>query len=225
MNIREIRLALFITVQIFAFTGNASLATALRCQNIAFNGHVYAGHRFLKQIGGRLVLVLSPYGMPDPIDESVQYSGWHIALNPVFASGSPDVAQDFIYPVNPPIRFNPWQDIGPSYGVTAEQKLKNPIDYNFVLSEPDFLKIDGLVTDALWPYSAKDPDHADERYLEALEVAQLGQIRFTAIRRVATPQGKSIQFLAFRIQINAPSTFAFSHALNPQPSACPVRKN
>jgi hypothetical protein len=38
---------------------------------------------------------------------------------------------DRIYPVNLPLRFNPWQDIGSTYGLTAEQKLERRILYHF----------------------------------------------------------------------------------------------
>ena len=129
---------------------------------------------------------------------------------------------DRIYPVNLPLRFNPWQDIGSTYGMTAEQKLQRPILYAFVPGDESFRRIGSLATDALWPYSARDPAHATETYLTVLNTLALGTIRFTATHYRTAEGGKSIVEIGFLSQIIAPE-----HALaadNPQAAPCPAKQ-
>src|ERR1700719_1503396 len=87
-----------------------------------------------------------------------------------------------IYLVNLPLRFNPWQDIGSSYGMTAEQKLQRPILYASVLDDDGFRRIGSLATDALWPYSAQDPADATE----AFRASPVTMDSWTALRPSST---------------------------------------
>jgi hypothetical protein len=203
----------------------SSAAAESHCRSVSFSGQIHAGEKFSKEIGGGLVLVLAPQKFANgPDTSSSQLSGWGIGLYLASAKTPHDAAQDFIWPVNPPFHFNPIQDIGTSYGITAIEKLKHSILYNFVLDWADYDKIGHLASDAIWPYEAKDPDHAGENYLAALNALQLGQIRFSPIRYVTTEKGMSILKLEFRVEIAAPSTFPFAASLDPTPSACPTRK-
>ena len=59
---------------------------------------------------------------------------------------------DFIYPVNPPLRFNPSQLLGCGYGESAQQILKWDRELRFVLDQADYEHFDPLVENALWPY-------------------------------------------------------------------------
>jgi hypothetical protein len=131
--------------------------------------------------------------------------------------------EDRIYPVNLPLRFNPWQDIGSSYGIRAEEKLQRPILYAFVPDDESFRRIRDLATDALWPYSARDPAHATEAYLTVLNTLALGTIRFTPTQYRTTESGRSIVEMAFLVQIIAPEQFAFA-ADNPQAAPCPPKQ-
>lgn len=145
---------------------------------------------------------------PDP-STATPLDGWRLEVVPTEA-GSMQEGEDRIYPVNLPLRFNPWQDIASSYGMTAEQKLQRPILYAFVPDDESFRRIGSLATDALWPYSARDPAHATEAYLTVLNTLPLGTIRFTATHYRTAEDGKSIVDMAFLAQIIAPEDFAFA---------------
>jgi hypothetical protein len=113
--------------------------------------------------------------------------------------------------------------IGSSYGITAEQKLERPILYSFVPDDEGFRRIRDLATDALWPYSARDPAHATEAYLTVLNTLALGTIRFTATHYRTAEGGKSIVEMAFIAQIIAPEDFAFA-ADSPRTVPCPSKQ-
>ena len=72
------------------------------------NGELQAGAHFWKKvIGGDLVFRLEP----ETLGPHGELHGWQISLAP---SHAPD--SDYIYPVNPPLRFNGLQTLGPGYG-------------------------------------------------------------------------------------------------------------
>ncbi len=208
------------------FGGASSATTVLPCRSISFGGQIHAGERFEKEIGGGLALEFIPQEFADPsASPSTRLSGWRIELVPSTQKAAISPVEDYIYSVNPPLRFNPWQDIGTSYSMSVEEKLKRPISYDFILTEAGYRKIWPLVTDALWPYSAKTPARVDEKYFSALKKIQLGQIVFSPIHYTTTAKGMSIVSLEFRVQISAPSTFSFLKTLARRPAACPARKN
>jgi hypothetical protein len=130
--------------------------------------------------------------------------------------------EDRIYPVNLPLRFNPWREIGSSYGIRAEEKLQRPILYAFVPDEGSFRRIRDLASDALWPYSARDPVHATEAYLSVLNTLALGTIRFTPTQYRTAESGKTIVEITFSVEIIAPEQFAFA-AANPRAVSCPPK--
>ena len=148
--------------------------------------------------------------------------GWRVQLVPTEPAGSVREEEDRIYPVNLPLRFNPWREIGSSYGIRAEEKLQRPILYAFVPDEGSFRRIRDLASDALWPYSARDPVHATEAYLTVLNTLALGTIRFTPIQYRTAESGKSIVEMAFLVEIIAPEQLAFA-AANPRAVPCPPK--
>ena len=200
------------TAAILLFTCSTISSGAEReamCQEILLHGSLRAGEHFSTKIGNGLELRLVPMRFSDP-SAATPLDGWRIQLVPTEAAGSVQEGGDRISPVNLPLRFNPWQDIGSSYGMTAEQKLERPILYSFVPDDESFRRIRDLATDALWPYSARDPAHATEAYLTVLNTLALGTIRFTATHYRTADGGKSIVEMAFIAQIIAPEDFAFA---------------
>jgi hypothetical protein len=200
-------------------TISSSAERELICHEISVEGSLRAGERFSSKIGNGLELRLLPMRFSDP-STTTPLDGWRIELVPVKPAGSMQEGEDRIFPVNLPLRFNPWQDIGSSYGMTAEQKLQGPIVYAFDPDDESFRRIRDLATDALWPYSARDPAHATEAYLELLNTLPLGTIRFTATHYRTAEGGKSIVEMDFLAQIIALENFAFA-ADNPRPVPCP----
>ena len=200
------------TAAILLFTCSTISSRAEReamCQEILLHGSLRAGEHFSTKIGNGLELRLLPMRFSDS-STATPLDGWRIQLVPTEAAGSVQEGGDRISPVNLPLRFNPWQDIGSSYGMTAEQKLERPILYSFVPDDEGFRRIRDLATDALWPYSARDPAHATEAYLTVLNTLALGTIRFSATHYRTAEGGKSIVEMAFIAQIIAPEGFAFA---------------
>lgn len=192
-----------------------------RCHAIALDGEVGAGQTFDREIGGSLTLKFEPQNFGD---EKSVLSGWRVALLPAPQKGSPDGAKDFIHPVNLPLRFNPSQDIGTSYGISAAHKLQHTIAYAFVRNMQDYRRIEAAMNDALWPHSAHDPQNADDKYRSTLESLALGELRFVPLHVVTDHSGQGIQHLRFRVEIAAPNSFKFSRAFSDHPQACPSQR-
>jgi hypothetical protein len=188
------------------------------CRRISLEGDLKAGDAYVQEIGAGLELRLTPRAFAEPAPgEGKGPDGWRITLEPAAAQ------QDHIYPVNLPLRFNPRQDIGTSYGIVAKEKLRDAVAYRFVPSEADYDKIGALLQGALWPYSATDPEHAQENYMTALEGIDTGLIRFRPTRYDLSENGERIRRLAFIVEITAPRDFAFLQSLAPEPAACPSK--
>ena len=193
----------------------------MRCHAIGFEGDITAGQSFAREVGGGLMLKFMPQNFGDA---KTVLSGWHVELAPTAQTGPSDGAKDFIYPVNPPLRFNPWQDIGTSYGIAAEKKLQHTIAYAFILDARDYRRIEAAMNDALWPYSAHDPKNADERYFATLSSLELGDLRLVPLQVIADKDGQAITRLRFRVEVVSPNRFKFSPSFADHASACPRRQ-
>jgi hypothetical protein len=191
------------------------------CHEISLDGSLRAGEQFSREIGSGLELRLVPVQFSDP-STPTPLDGWRVQVVPTEPAGSAREEEDRIYPVNLPLRFNPWREIGSSYGIRAEEKLQRPILYAFVPDEGSFRRIRDLASDALWPYSARDPVHATEAYLSVLNTLALGTIRFTPTQYRTAESGKTIVEITFSVEIIAPEQFAFA-AANPRAVSCPPK--
>ena len=92
---------------------------------------------------------------------------------PVRLTGAPNGLEDRIYPVNLPLRFNPNQDIGTSYGISAKQKLQDPIDYAFVPDEHGFRAVRDRAIRCALAIRVESTSRASEDYFEALDALSL----------------------------------------------------
>jgi hypothetical protein len=220
MNGRFLGSALTPFLLFICSTNSSSAERELICHEILLQGSLRAGEHFSTKIGNGLELRLFPMRFSDP-STATPLDGWRLEVVPTQAAGSMQEGEDRINPVNLPLRFNPWRDIGSSYGITAEQKLQRPILYGFVPDDESFRRIGSLATDALWPYSARDPAHATEAYLTVLNTLPLGTIRFTATHYRTAEDG--IVDMAFQVQIIAPEQFAFA-AGSPRLVPCPPKQ-
>ena len=98
---------------------------------------------------------------------------------------------DYIYPVNPPLRFNGEQILGPSYGDDTKKSLGHPCELFFLLSSDDYDRIMPLATNVLWPYSAPRPENAADEYQTALRALTKGQLSFNVQSYDADPASGS----------------------------------
>jgi len=183
-------------------------ATPRRCSAVEFTATLSAGDSFRRKLDD-LVFRVKPTK-----DKGFCY-GWIFTLED--AAG-----HDFIYPVNPPLRLNPLQFLGCSYGLTAQQSLEMSRSLRFLLSESDYLQLDPLVMNALWPGDAPDPEHAAERYLQALGTVNTGILRLKVVHFEVSADG-SVRSAQLKVEFVAPSSFHFDPALKPYPATCPAR--
>lgn len=91
---------------------------------------------------------------------------------------------------------------------------------SFLLNAADYDRLWPLVTDALWPYNASDPDKAAGKYFDALRAVPKGDLTVTVTAYDADPKADSIRSLKFRAKFTAPATFVFDPGLKPEPSQC-----
>ena len=195
---------------------HAAIAATPACHAISFEATLNAGDAYSRDIGGGLALRLIPQIYSDPGDRGKRLDGWHIVV--VTAHPTGDVPPpDRIWPANLPLRFNPWQDIGTTYGISAADKLGRDIAYRFVWREAEYDKIAALASDALWPYSVPDPNKAGARYLDALERLDAAMIRLHPMHYDLSENGMSIRRLTLAIEVEAPNDFAFPASLAPAP--------
>jgi hypothetical protein len=180
------------------------------CHSFEFTHTIEAGDNFSQNIGGGLSLRLNPGD-----------DGWTIDIIPTRqeSSGKQD---DYIYPVNPPIRFNNLQYLGAAYGDSTRYLVTHEKHLRFVLNQSDYDLISRFITDALWPYNAKDPDRAGEIYLEDLGKLTLGSVHYKPLEYKFNPDG-SIDTLKFQMTVIAPKSFSFPDGVKSTPLSCSPR--
>ena len=176
------------------------------CRAASFTVKLDAGKSYAQEVGGLQFKIRAATGKGS-------CNGWAFTLED--AEGN-----DFIYPVNMPLRFNPSQFLGCSYGLTAKQGLEMKRNMRFILSEQDYLRLDPLMRNALWPGDSPDPEHAGEKYLDAVGAAQTGLMRLNTVHYKISPDGL-IQSATFRVDLIAPASFHFEPDLKPHPAPCP----
>ena len=177
------------------------------CRAVSFTAKLDAGKSFVQKVGG---LEFKIYATQD----KGLCNGWRFSLGD--AGGN-----DFIYPVNMPLRFNPSQILGCSYGLTAKQGLEMKRSLRFILNEQDYLRLDPLMMDALWPGDSPDPDHAGERYLNAIRSVQTGLVQLKTVRYELSSDGL-IRSATFRVELIAPASFHFQPGLKAHSMPCPA---
>jgi hypothetical protein len=202
-------MTVMLMVAALAFAGRSRLqpdASGPRCSAVSFTAKLDAGNSFAQKVGNLEFKIRAAHG-------KALCNGWTFTLED--ADG-----HDFIYPVNFPLRFNPSQLLGCSYGLTARQGLEMKRRMRFILTERDYLRLDPLMKDALWPADSPDPEHAGERYLDAIRTVQTGLIRLKTLRFNLSPN-ELIHSATFRVELIAPGSFHFDPGLNPYATACP----
>ena len=186
---------------------------AMTCHSIMLKGELQAGAHFEKVIGGDLVFKLEP----EILGPHGDLHGWQISLAP---SHEPD--RDYIYPVNPPLRFNGVQTLGPGYGDDTKTSLARPHEMFFLLDRADYDRIWPLLTNALWPYNAPEPDKAGDQYISALKTLAVGQLKITVPAYDADPVNGSIRRINFQAEFTTPTNFELDQPLRPRPAGCPI---
>ena len=129
--------------------------------------------------------------------------------------------RDFIYPVNPPLRFNGSQTLGAGYGDTAKRSLSYARELRFLLNGSEYDVFWPYVEHALWPYTGADPDHAADQYLSELDKLRTGLLRLTVVRSDVS-ETDEVRSAEFKIEFIAPTAYQSVSSLSPHAVACPA---
>ncbi len=201
-----LRVALLGSAALSFFVGtllSQDKGTQPQCASVAISFALKTGDSFQQPVSD-LTLKLQPMAS----------TGWIFSL--VDAKD-----RDFIYPVNPPLRFNGSQTLGAGYRVTAKQSLSYGRELRFLLSGSEYDVFWPYVEHALWPYTAPDPDHAADQYLSELDKLRTGLLRLTVVRSDIS-ENAAVRFAEFRMEFIAPTKYQFVLSLPSHAVACPV---
>jgi hypothetical protein len=179
---------------------------ATRCMSVSIEFSLKAGEGFQQEIGN-LTFDVRPDTTPE------KPNGWTFSIHGVGGD-------DFIAPVNIPLRFNPSQILGSGYGLSASESLKTLRELPFLLSDSDYELVVPLWRDALWPYSAPDPDHAADKYISTLARLPLGLFRLKPLKADIS-QDDHIRAASFEASFIIPSGSPLDPSLKRRLSPCP----
>jgi hypothetical protein len=206
-NVRGRLLVALLLVCLIAVTdvrANHVRAQSPSCQSVAFKVALNVGENFERELGGGLLFRV----------RSEKERGWFLDVVPAEAN-----TQDYIYPVNLPLRFNGDQTLGPGYGETVKSSLAHPHEMRFLLNRSGYDRVFGLIGNVLWSYQTSDPDKALSDYTNAVDEASKGSLKVTISSYKTDPKGELTR-IKLRVEITTPPDFQFAPHLNPLPGPC-----
>jgi hypothetical protein len=176
------------------------------CNSVSFKVNLHVSEDFEKELGGGLLFRVKSGKQP----------GWFVDIVPAEAT-----SQDYIYPVNLPLRFNPNQTLGPGYGETVRSSLAYTHEMQFLLYKPDYDQVSSLIGNVLWSYRSSDPDKALSDYASAARKAKKGMLKVTVSSYKTNATG-ALARIKLRVQITTPLEFPYAPGLTPMPATCPA---
>jgi hypothetical protein len=177
------------------------------CNSVSFKVTLHVSEDFEKELGGGLLFRVKSEKQP----------GWFVDIVPAEAT-----SQDYIYPVNLPLRFNPNQTLGPGYGETVRSSLAYTHEMQFLLYKPDYDQVSSLIGNVLWSYRSSDPDKALSDYASAARKAKKGMLKVTVSSYKTNNATGALARIKLRVQITTPLEFQYAPGLTPMPATCPV---
>lgn len=108
------------------------------------------------------------------------------------------------------------------YGESTKSSLSRSHSGRFLLRQADYDRLQPLLTNALWPYSAPHPDKAEDEYSEAVGKLALGQFKLMVIGFEADPNSGSIHNIKFQVEITVPAGFELDSNQSAHSAPCLV---
>jgi hypothetical protein len=180
---------------------------------VRFSGEVFAGKRFVYDIGHGLVFGLQPLTGDGG-------GGWVIEIVPKVQA--PDDPVEFSEIATPPYHFYNDRYLAAAYGYSAKEAVQMTTrKFNFVLSVADEDKANDVVNAMLYPSAMSDDEKA--RIARESTSVQLGHGEFhmthshVTLGKGDTPD--SIDMLKFEVVVNFSSGLTLAHVLAPKPPA------
>jgi hypothetical protein len=182
------------------------------CTQITFRGEISAKRNFENTFGALKIRLNSQNAS----------SGWTIEVVPT--NWTSDTDPEYSWVVNPPYHFQNIRYLDTSYGIKAEDAVKNtPRNFNFVLDERQYERCSALVEQA---YSSHPmSDHRSEEELvregkkasDALDSLSIGKGRLKILdSRVDSSGGTdglgAIEWLKFEVELHVPCNFAVANS-------------
>jgi len=203
-----IRLSLLVLCLSGAVAARAQLpAASPPCRSVSLAADLEVYDDFEQNLGSGLVLRVKSFKEP----------GWFVDVVP---AAKPN--DDYVYPVNPPLRFNGNQTLGPGYGEDVKSSLGHPHEMRFLLTPADYDHVSSFIGNVLWPYQTPTPDQALKDYSAALDSVRTGWLKLT-VRHYETDSSGQLKSIQFRVQVVTPSDFEFAEGLEFKRVACPPK--
>jgi hypothetical protein len=174
------------------------------CHAVSFKVALDVHHDSQVELGGGLLFRV----------RSQKEQGWFLDIVPAEANSN-----DYIYPVNLPLRQNPNQTLGAGYGESVDSSLGHPHEMRFLLDRSGYDRVSALIGNVLSSYQTPDPDKAVSDYTSAVDSARKGSLRVNVSSYKADKAG-TLTRIKLRVEITTPLDFQFAPGLNPLPASC-----
>lgn len=175
------------------------------CQSVSFKVALQASENFQRELGGGLLFRVTAEKEP----------AWFVDIVP-----AEENTKDYVFPVNPPLRLNPNQTLGPGNGETIQSSLSHPHDMKFLLDRSDYDRISRLASDVLNPSQTADADKAASDYSQAVDNARKGSLKVVVSSYKTDPRIGTLARIKLRVSITVPPDFQFAPGFYSLPAVC-----
>jgi len=180
------------------------------CHSASFKVTLDVYDDFEQPLGGALLLRV----------RTLKEQGWFIDIVPAEAT-----TNDYIYPVNPPLRFNSNQYLGAAYGESVKSSLAYAHEMRFLLDRNDYGRVYSLIGNVLWPYQTADPDRALSDYRSAAKHAKKGWLKVSVSSYKLDRKTDDLARIELRVRVTTPVDFSFAPGLKSRTVTCPLESD
>jgi hypothetical protein len=177
-----------------------------RCIHITFSGEVSGDKNFDRPFGPLRFRLNSEQAL----------GGWWIEVAPAVEANSGN--DEYVWVITPPYQFGNIRYLDTSYGTPAEDAVKGPRDFNFVLDQGQFHRAADLVNLGVSSHplserkSQAEFDKESQDALATLESMSIGKGRLQILdSRVHSCAGQdnlgTIEWLKFRVELHVSCNF------------------
>jgi hypothetical protein len=178
------------------------------CHEFAFDGRISGGEEYSHELGGGLLLRLTPSLAPPN-----ENWGWVIQIQPR------DSNDDYAWPVNPPFHSGNSQWLATGYNESAQQQLSYEHDVFFVLNKAEYERATKLANDAL---NISDPEAAG-KFFAILPTLRSAVLKLKPTKYETMNEGKSVSWMQFSVSVTAPASFQPASGITGTKNfACPL---
>src|ERR1700682_2138302 len=179
------------------------------CHEFAFDGRISGGEVYSHELGGGLLLRLTPSLAPPN-----ENWGWVIQIQPQ------DSNDDYAWPVNPPFHFGNSQWLATGYNESAQQQMSHEHEVFFVLNKAEYDRATKLAYDAL---NGSEPGAA-EKFFAMLPSLRSAVLKLKPVKYETANEGKSVSWMQFSVTATAPARFQPASGMVAKNIVCPLNR-